>query len=131
MAFLGVPLNRKTFAAGTRPRCVGVDKVESFAVQTAAEIQGGIAEVQEAFKVSDQLNSLIFKDLIHGLGLRIKIQVVRQPATAASDNGNADEEGVAQPGFVPQGFYFLFGLFADVKHTFSNKDTPRLSSCQR
>ncbi len=105
--------------------------MEALAIQAPAEIKSGIAEVQETLEVRNELNSFVFKDLIHGLGLRIKIQVVGQAAATASYYGDADEKGIAQPGFLPQGFYFLFGLFADVKHTIKNKDTPLLRSVQR
>ena len=113
-AWRALNLNRKTLSAGTAPGGVWVHEVKTISIQATAKIQHGIADIEKTLEVSHQFYPLVFKHLVHGLGLGIKVQFIGKATTPATYYGHANEKSLPQTGFLPKRFYLFFCLFTDV-----------------
>ena len=65
--------------------------MKAFAVQPIREIEGCIAQVEEAFVVSDQFFTAIFKNLIAGFFFVVEVHFIAQSGATAPNNRHANE----------------------------------------
>ena len=90
--------------------------METLTIQPVRKFKHRIAEVQEAFQVGNEFNTIIFKQLVVRLRLIIKVQFVRQAGTSAAYNPHTKEIRFIQPGILPQLLYLFPCFFTDVYH---------------
>ena len=79
LIFLTPRLHGETLPASAGTAGIGVAEIKSFAVESVGEVEGGIDEVQETFKIGYQFHAVIFKCLVHGFGFVVKVQFVTEP----------------------------------------------------
>jgi hypothetical protein len=80
-------LYRKALSASTGSGGIGIIEVESLPFQTAGELQGRIAQVQETFEVGNYLFPIVFEYLIIRPGLIIELHIVAQTRATATGDG--------------------------------------------
>lgn len=85
-SFLNPILDSKTFSTAACSAGIWIAEIEAFSIKTIRKIQGCIDQVKEAFEVRDYFYSIVFENLIHGLLLIVKVQLITQPRTAATDH---------------------------------------------
>lgn len=66
----------KTLAATTTSTRVWIAEVKSLSIKTVRKIQGSVAQIQKAFKVSHNSHIIILKYLIFWLCFVVKIQLI-------------------------------------------------------
>ena len=88
----GWALDGEAFPTTALSAGVRVIEGKSLAVQPPGKFQGGVAEVEEALEVADDLLAVVLEDLVAGLQLVVEIQLVAQ--TRAPPAGDAHPQEV-------------------------------------
>ena len=103
------PLYRKTLATATTPAGIGVIEVKTLPIQTVAELQFRVHEVQKAFQVGYNTDALVFKNLVHRFLLVVKIHFITQSAASPAHHAYAQEIA---------GVLVYTGIFHQAQHHF-------------
>ena len=90
------PLNGETFSTPTGTRSVRVVEGEPFTVQSAAEFERGVEQVEKALEVGHDFYAVILEYLVIGFRLIVKIQFIRQSGAAAAGDTDPNEKVVGQ-----------------------------------
>src|SRR5258708_21811923 len=77
-------LDGKAFAATAGPGGIGVDEDQALAVEAAGVVQLGAVEVEETFHINDDLDALVFKDLVAILLYGVEVHFIFETRTAAA-----------------------------------------------
>jgi len=109
-------LHRKALPASAATAGVGVAEVKTFAIEAIGEIKSRIAQIQKTLQVGHYPYALVFKHLVAGLGLIIKIELVRQARTTTPDHTHAKKVIIAKLGFSPQLVNFFLRFITYVNH---------------
>lgn len=90
--------------------------MKSFAIEPVTEVQFGANQINQAFFVAEQLNTLVFETLVFGLGVGFEIHTVREPRTASAEHGNAEIGFAALFRILEQGLNLVGGFLGDLQH---------------
>lgn len=74
----------KTLTTSAAPAGIRIVEIETFAIKSVTEIKFGIHQIQEAFKVGDNFQALVFKNLVGRLDLVVKIHLIAEAAASAA-----------------------------------------------
>ena len=66
----------ETIPTTTSSAGIGIAEIESFAVQTIAKIECGIYQVEKTFQIGHYFHTIVFKNLVGGLGFVVEIELV-------------------------------------------------------
>lgn len=111
-------LNREAFAASTGSRCIWINELEAFAVESVGEVECGSQQIEQTFLIDEDLHTLVFKYLIHGVDLFVKAKVIHKSGTSSTFNRDADV-GTFRPSFFLAKFdNSVFGFFSNGDHIF-------------
>lgn len=109
-------LHCKTFAAATGSGCIWIIEKESFAFEPPGKFQGGVEEVKEALQICDHFYAIVFKNLVVGLGLVVKIHFISQTGASPTGDTHPDKVFVINMFFIPELLDFGFGAVSYEKH---------------
>jgi len=109
-------LHGETLATAAGAGSIRITESKTLSTQTAGKLQRGIEQIKEALQIGDHLHAIVFKDLVGGPGLIVKIHFIGQAgATAGND---ADPHEIVAPHLVGVTDFvdFLLGIICYENH---------------
>ena len=93
--------------------------MKALPIQSAAELQFSSYEVEVAFAIHYNFDTLVFKGLVAFLHLVVKGHFVHQAGTSTSLDANAHKTPLRMAISIQQFEHFIAGAFIDCNHRYS------------
>ena len=91
-----MPLDCETLSTSTTSTGIGVVEKETFTIETIRKIQFSIHQIEKAFEVGNNPDTIVLETLVHRLGLIVEIHFIAKAGTTAPYYTNAQKVAVVR-----------------------------------